>query len=1283
MRFILILLFSTISLAQDIGLPFVEDFSTSIQTRRETRDLVQGRDGILYFTNRLGVLRFNGNSWSTIPITNFGIAQSLHISNDNILYIGGRSDFGYIDLNAKKLVYTSLTHLLPDSLQGFGNVWYVRENKNGIYYQSDHYIFRYVKHEKSVQFIHSKQRFHTLHESNGKIITRSLKDGGLVEIDGSSPKLLPKGEFFEYGNSPFILIGLPDDRQLYGTRKHGLFYFKNGRKTLFTSPELNKEILKSVLYRGIHLKHRNRIAIATLTNGIYILNSDGTLYLHLTDENGLSDSDVKHLLEDRNGNLWAALNSGINRIELNSPYRVFDKRHGFKFTVHHMYSSKGRTFFTTNNGLWTWNDFNLSRIGTQTEIFHEVLEVGEKLLASSEFGVYEINDHSLTRFYNEICYDLATTSRANRVLTATQTGLYTADLKNGKLELLQKVKDSRGNIYNILKTSDREFWYTDATGELYQLQFDEQIETYTKTKHAFQSLAKTQRAKLVIFDDIIYTLIEDTVRQFNPSFNSFSVVESPVIPLTKFQWVVPANDSLSVALNNGLDGITNIYHNGTVSNFTHRRLEPLYPAKQIFPASSGVWTALYNSLVFYNTSWNDLDRFNFESNISTITLGEDSVLNNALVYSDTLASPIPFSHNRVRFQVNSNAYVADNFTQFRFRLHGLNETWSPWQRNSLKEYTNLSEGKYTFEVEAKSVYDITGTAATFQFEILPPWKRSFIGIALYILLGLGAILILVKLRTRSLKKRNESLERLVQSRTEQLEHQTEKLREADQLKTQFFTNISHEIRTPLTLLLSPFDGLERQQLPEKAKKTLALMRSNGQRLLTLINQLLDFSKLEHGKLPVKAAAVDLVELIKRVVASFQNERSVRFAHHVATFQVEFDSEKLQKILYNLISNAVKFSENGMPVDVLLSVNTNTFSIKVKDRGIGVADELKEKIFERFYQVDQRREREYEGSGIGLALTKELVGLLGGSIELESAKDFGSTFTLTFPFTKVESAAAVSAEPKLAEAEQNGQTAPLELPITQKKFNILVAEDNDDLRNFIAELFEENYNVTSVPDGHAALGAVKKRMPDIIISDVMMPRLDGFELLKQLKENEVTSHVPILMLTAKAAETAKLEGLESGANDYLTKPFSAEELRLRVRNQLALVEAIHRQYDETIHNDVALNKASFEHPFVTHAAETVLKFIDDPDFDVEKFCYEIGVSRSNLHRKLKSLTGQSTTDFIRQIRLKKAKELLLGYNETVSSVAIQVGFNSLSYFNRQFKRLYNINPSDYRKRHHHL
>jgi YesN/AraC family two-component response regulator len=237
--------------------------------------------------------------------------------------------------------------------------------------------------------------------------------------------------------------------------------------------------------------------------------------------------------------------------------------------------------------------------------------------------------------------------------------------------------------------------------------------------------------------------------------------------------------------------------------------------------------------------------------------------------------------------------------------------------------------------------------------------------------------------------------------------------------------------------------------------------------------------------------------------------------------------------------------------------------------------------------------------------------------------------------------------------------------------------------FIADIFNDDFKVITVEDGQAALNSLKKSFPDLIISDVMMPKLDGFELLKHIKEDESTSHIPTILLTAKAADQSKIEGLTYGANDYLTKPFSADELKLRVRNQLALVEAVHRQYNTVIQNDEELSNSSFEHPFVRHAAETVVKFIDDSEFDVDRFCYEVGVSRSNLHRKLKSLTGQSTTDFIRQIRLKKAKELLLEYNETVSSVAIQVGFNSLSYFNRQFKRLYQINPSDYRKRNHHL
>ncbi|MFQ5639489.1 MAG: ATP-binding protein, partial [bacterium] len=552
-----------------------------------------------------------------------------------------------------------------------------------------------------------------------------------------------------------------------------------------------------------------------------------------------------------------------------------------------------------------------------------------------------------------------------------------------------------------------------------------------------------------------------------------------------------------------------------------------------------------------------------------------------------------------------------------------------------------------------------------------------------------------------------------------LEHlHAEKLAEIDQMKSRFFANISHEFRTPLTLILGPLEMLLSNDFIEPVKKQFKVMHRNGKRLLRLINQLLDLSKLEAGNMSLQARPENIIKLLKGVVLAFSSlaERKkidLRFQPPEGSkpsgglLHVYLDRDKFEKIISNLLSNAFKFTPAGGEISVKVSVTNDTplegdtrraggvvgyAEITISDSGVGIPADRIDKIFDRFYQADSSQTREQEGTGIGLALTKELVELHYGEIQVKSELGKGATFIVRLPLGKdhlkkselvdtlFEEETPVLLEPEeilddLASQPSEGfipTQGSGELPM------ILIVEDNADVRVYIRDYLDESYRVLEAEDGEQGFEKATEWIPDLIISDVMMPKMDGYALCQKLKTDEKTSHIPVILLTARASGESKVEGLETGADDYIIKPFDAKELQVRVKNLIQQRQKLRQRWSREITlqpKDVAIT--STDEQFLLRATEVVDKYMSDPDFSTETFAHEIFMSRMQLNRKLQALTDQATGKFVRTMRLKRAAKLLEQKGSaTIVEIAYEVGFSSPAYFAKCFKELFGQLPSDY-------
>lgn len=565
----------------------------------------------------------------------------------------------------------------------------------------------------------------------------------------------------------------------------------------------------------------------------------------------------------------------------------------------------------------------------------------------------------------------------------------------------------------------------------------------------------------------------------------------------------------------------------------------------------------------------------------------------------------------------------------------------------------------------------------------------------------------ISIETTRLKKANDLLEQQkkeIQAKNEQLAAQNQVISDMSALKTRYFANISHEFRTLITLIKSPIEKLlNESRVSKKNQKDLEMIRRNAGRLIELVNQLLDLSRLDRGRMGIQLIKLNIYDFTHTIAVSFTSLAEVKGVCYTYDIPSETqedwaDHDKIEKIINNLLSNAFKFTEEGGKIHLSLhrkdSLNGTPpiLEVSVSDTGPGIPVEEQDKIFDRFYQAENSLSKGYGGTGLGLALSYELTQLLKGNLDVESSPGHGSTFTLRIPLGKEhlqphEFSLLQGVLPDEENGNLNGKPpatlfgAAQELEGQPEGKNthpiILVVEDNAEIRGMIAELLSEEFQVLEAVDGSAGLQLAREHLPDLVVTDLVMPRLDGMELCQLLKTDMLTSHIPLVMLTARSALENRLKGYETGADDYITKPFSAEELAVRIRCLIEQRRALREKYSTLISVEPAdILITALDKKFLDRAIQVVEKHMGDENFNVSAMSMELHMSRSTLFRKLEALTNQSPVEFIRAIRLKRAASLLMQKYGNISEVALQVGFKNPSYFTQMFRKAYSKTPKEY-------
>lgn len=637
-------------------------------------------------------------------------------------------------------------------------------------------------------------------------------------------------------------------------------------------------------------------------------------------------------------------------------------------------------------------------------------------------------------------------------------------------------------------------------------------------------------------------------------------------------------------------------------------------------------------------------------------------LDSSLLYKKQLR--LNYDQNFLTFRFGAISYYDGKFTKIKYRLLGSHAEWFEPGEVLQASYSNLSPGHYTFEIQAKNNAGLASLEPyRLYIQIIPPWWKSPWAYAGYTLLLLGLFYTFYQFQLQ--KKLAEA--------------EAARLLEMDQFKSQMYTNLTHEFRTPLTLIMGLADEvLENGKF--KLTERVRMIRKNGEQLLNLINQLLDLRKLETGHLELHPEPGDLAKYLNYLVESFQSlaaAKHIRLIYYAdpESLPMLFDEEKIKQVISNLLSNAIKFTPDYGKITVGVSKgDEQTVIIKVKDTGIGIPKGQISKIFDRFYQVDATATRKGEGTGVGLALTQELIHLMKGTITVESTLGKGSHFMIKLPYQAPQEMVR-----KTYQVQQETSSANISTPFSKTKGAlVLLVEDNQDVIYYLQTFLGNTYQIEKAFNGKEGLEKGQELIPDIIISDVMMPEMDGMEMAALLKQHERTSHIPIIMLTAKVTQQDKEEGLDKGVDAYLSKPFQKEELLIRIQRLLESRQRLQEKYAGNIGLLNSSETDDTETAFLKKLNQAIEQHFADDQFGVQELCRAMAMSRTQLHRKITALTNQSTSEWIRRVRLNKARALLLHTDLPIGEVAVRVGFKDASHFTKVFQQTFNVLPSEIRK-----
>ncbi len=1060
------------------------------------------------------------------------------------------------------------------------------------------------------------------------------------------------------------------------------------------------------------------------------------------DPKSLSDIQVKSLLIDRDQNLWIGCFDGLNKYDLKPQkihsYPVFrDGTTVFNSVLRVFYDATGTLWIKTRpRKLWRGQGQgdNMLDVGSgmvDPDICKKVthfLEFPKKELwmffESDSILVYSCVDKSfrLTSIQKDKPYRKINTGKFDPVnkdivWLGIDTGLIRYNFVTKEMEtfyLPKEWKDSKfSSVWQIQPDNDSLIWLDieDSANFGY-------FNKYQKKFYQFQETGDTLRS---YFEGYVYSMTADRKNNIwiASSTGLLKIESSEKKPTlyTRYRGQIPENHLAAIITDR--DG--NVWF--TSPNYLSF-IDMAQDEKFLHIPTAGI-----NSFTTRAVSGSDSGRLIFfggDKGLTEInldlpgdTIAPKVILIGVKVFNkeiDLDKSPelttdieLKFEQNIVTFEFAALHFAHPESNRYQYRLLGLgfDTTWTDAGKERRATFTNLWWGKYEFQVIAFNLYGIgSKTPLTVSITILPPWWGTKWAFSLYII-GLFSIFygfykfrlnrnLAIAESRRQVELADAESRRLL----ELADAESQKLAEMDAFKTRFYTNITHEFRTPLTVILGMAGQIKKTPLKWVDTGTQMISRQAGD-LLRLVNQILDISKIEAGVLEKDMVQCEVVRYISYLTESFHSlalskKNRLNYLASQDALWVDIDKEKLKTIYNNLLSNALKFTPPGGQINISLSVTGDAFDtspalqnlekrmkIAIQDTGPGIPPEYKERVFDRFFTSGTDRQMQGEGAGIGLAHSRELARLLGGDITLHSEPGHGATFVLDLPVTNQAAIETPTiSQPVPDTAVPSGKNDMLVKTINtyhHPHLRLLIVEDSEDVSLYLKTLLEDHYQIEFAKDGQEGIEKALERIPDIIISDVMMPRTNGYELCRVLKNDPRTSHIPIVLLTAKAEREARMEGLDGGADDFLIKPFDEKELESRMRNLLSIRRNLQLRYQEGVPAEPTLNPVfQKQDEFFKKLDACLEQHYSRPEFNVTELCRCVNMSQTVLFNKLKALKEMNIADYIKHYRMRKAWEMLKNTDLSISEIATACGFKNDAHFSTVFRKTYGKSPSQARK-----
>ncbi len=1244
---------------------------------------------------------------------------------------------------------SDITRVIKDNA---GNIWF-NGNQSGLYvYSPSTDSIIHLKHETGVATsIQADEITSIVSDSENNIWIVGL--GGLLEkLDNKTLESTYRSEYLRNIYSGVtdlrLFIDRDDDLWIYhGSSDDGIYFFdtSTGEFRHFhqksVQHKLSNNIVRSVIqddkgivwvgtdHGGINLIDKSDLSVQVIQqnpddsrsishNSINALYGDdqgiiwvgtfkkGVCYYHENlfkfslyknepnNSNSLPYNDVNCFQEDEMGNLWIGTNGG--------GLIYYDReKNNFSQFVHDPANPKSLS-----------NDVIVSMLyDNKQTLWLGTFYGGLNRYKKSGFVNYRHNSLNPNTISNDLIWEIFEDSRGNIWIGTLGAGLDMINKETG-LYLHYKVGDTNSIhsnfIMSIIEDRKGNIWVGTSFG----------VDVFNRKSNSFTHLLYDPDNPNSLSSNLIVSLLEDKRGDIwiatTDGLNRYNIESKTFTRYTKSDGL--ADNNIQSLLE---DNFGNIWM-GTGNGISNLRFHESVPGMREYEITNyseldGLQGKEFNARSAFKTGKGELifggpDGFNMFfpeklthntipppvvfTNIQIlgqkINIGEKVngriILNQSLETTNTIE--LKYSEDVFSIEFSALNYFHPEENEFAYMLEGFNKTWMYTNSSNRKAtYTNLDPGEYLFQVRASNDDGVwNNDGAQLRIIILPPFWKTKAAIIFYFVLLLA---ILIGLRNLILTKER------IKYKNAQEKLESQRRHELDLLKIKFFTNVSHEFRTPLSLIITPLEKMIKNNNTNDQNPQLQLIYRNARRLLNLINQLLDFRRMEVQKINLNPSYGNVVEFINEIYSSFSDlaeKKNILFEFKSSKdeYNTFFDHDKLEKIIFNLLSNAFKFTHEEGKVEIDLSFEDNLSSqnsnhqnggnmiIKVKDTGIGIRKNKIDKIFDRFFQSEDEGTFVSKGSGIGLSLTKEFVQLHEGKIDVESEPGKGSCFTVVLP---ILSDLAVKPTPTHASFEELDEhlkyKEETEFPVSKKKSLVLLVEDNDDFRFYLKDNLSKKYSIIEASNGREGLKQATANLPDLIVSDIMMPEMDGLELCSQLKNEITTSHIPIILLTARMSEEKRKEGYEMGADEYITKPFSFEILESRMKNLLLKQERMKNSFQKHFKIEPGvISVTSLDEKLMKKTLEEVEKNISNPDFSVEKLSKELGMSRVHLYKKLTALTGKTPIEFIRIMRLKRAAQYLEKSQLTVSEIAYEVGFNDPRYFSRYFKSEYGILPSQY-------